>query len=569
MSVKEIFNLRRDGKIDEAYNLALKEYQENSNDTWCIRALAWCLIDLCKRSAKINDNKLLGEYLANLNELTIPSDDDMLMSQIVYVNKLIDKNYVLIVQAKELSKNGKNKEALNILYGILKNNQQDVNLKESIGWEITKVIKNEMQQEKWNISFIEQQLYNYLQLHINPPKLHSIILHYALQLNKDSDKNPNKIKHIKMLPFLQIWGIENFSDEDFEPYYLESMKKFMPSKAERAIRAALDEAIEMNNVDFIHLALPILEKVLQTSKDKLWCIYSRAQANLCIGKIDESLRDAIYVLKEKRLDFWIWAFVGKIYARIDEQKEIACYCKALSLGIQEDFVGGVRLLFATKLISIKEFAYAKYELEKYIQYRQTNEWKIPVEVFDKCNAEWYPKTTPVKNNELSKQYLQIANSILCKGMPHIKANLGDKVEIKTKDGKKKIKYNIYLRNAQNKPIEDRILKREMTLEITEVGMPIFIQAERENGSDRLKIYGINKRDGEYWDMLERRNKEKIRTITDGKYGFTDNNIFVPSKIIAKYSLKESDCIDIFIANMIDKKDNKLKPFVVDIISKIK
>lgn len=46
---KEVFSLRKNGSLDEAYELALKLNDTSSPDDWDKRALGWCLIDLIKR----------------------------------------------------------------------------------------------------------------------------------------------------------------------------------------------------------------------------------------------------------------------------------------------------------------------------------------------------------------------------------------------------------------------------------------------------------------------------------------------------------------------------------------
>ena len=44
-----IYTLRKEGKFEEAYQLALRLYQQSSSDD-INKAFSWVLIDLCKKS---------------------------------------------------------------------------------------------------------------------------------------------------------------------------------------------------------------------------------------------------------------------------------------------------------------------------------------------------------------------------------------------------------------------------------------------------------------------------------------------------------------------------------------
>ena len=52
---KEIFRLRREGEIDQAYAMAREAMAGSFADDWDVRALSWCLVDLLKRAARQND----------------------------------------------------------------------------------------------------------------------------------------------------------------------------------------------------------------------------------------------------------------------------------------------------------------------------------------------------------------------------------------------------------------------------------------------------------------------------------------------------------------------------------
>ena len=56
---RDVFDLRREGKLDEAYAMA-KRLMENPNySVWDKRAFTWCLVDLIKRAnGEINYHRI-------------------------------------------------------------------------------------------------------------------------------------------------------------------------------------------------------------------------------------------------------------------------------------------------------------------------------------------------------------------------------------------------------------------------------------------------------------------------------------------------------------------------------
>ncbi len=62
-SSSDVFKLRREGKIEEALNLAKELYNENSNDEWNAKALGWSLIDKIKISTDLSYRCKLIEEL--------------------------------------------------------------------------------------------------------------------------------------------------------------------------------------------------------------------------------------------------------------------------------------------------------------------------------------------------------------------------------------------------------------------------------------------------------------------------------------------------------------------------
>ena len=88
-SSKDVFALRKAGKLDEAYRMALKLNADTNPDEWDRRALAWCLVSLIKRDFDAGNTQRLEQYRHQLEKMTFDAnEDEALFSQRKYALSL-------------------------------------------------------------------------------------------------------------------------------------------------------------------------------------------------------------------------------------------------------------------------------------------------------------------------------------------------------------------------------------------------------------------------------------------------------------------------------------------------
>lgn len=68
---RDVFSTRKEGKLDEAYKMAIELINKPDNDEWDIKAFAWCVIDLIKRDAQSGKNENIHHYSDQLRNLNI------------------------------------------------------------------------------------------------------------------------------------------------------------------------------------------------------------------------------------------------------------------------------------------------------------------------------------------------------------------------------------------------------------------------------------------------------------------------------------------------------------------
>lgn len=137
---RDVFDLRRGGRIDEAYTMA-KQLMENPDySVWDKRAYAWCLVDLIKR-ANAEDNQAAAErYRNELKPLIITESDGVLFKQTEYVLRVASPVVKTLAAIKSLKDAGHYQDALDKVKDLYAENPDDDSVKNAYGWCLHKVI---------------------------------------------------------------------------------------------------------------------------------------------------------------------------------------------------------------------------------------------------------------------------------------------------------------------------------------------------------------------------------------------------------------------------------------------
>lgn len=237
MDSRRVFELRREGKIQEALNMALQLYQIDPNDTWNQSALAWPLIDMCKAALVQNNLAEAQKYFNQLIAIKFISVDDIITSQIAFLKPKIDINYSKIQEAENLSRNGNHKLALNTMKAMFANHQLLDIHHEAYGWVIYRYIKA----EENNITSLEIRslMRDYMNLsNERPSMLHSTFLIYALNFSKEhSDFN--------LYNFFLLWEPKNLRFEDVSENHKDG--KTYPSLISRIFKEFIDKKVQLDS----------------------------------------------------------------------------------------------------------------------------------------------------------------------------------------------------------------------------------------------------------------------------------------------------------------------------------
>jgi hypothetical protein len=285
---KQIYALRKEGHIQQARSLAESIIQQDRADDSVWQAYAWTLIDICKAHLESGEMRLAQEVANQLEEMSAERFEDqapydnfaeMLVNKIKSLSVSANPYASQIQEAKELSKNGNNQRAWEILSQISSDGNLPLAAHENYGWVIYKYLRecyNGMSSEK-----VRSLLKDYISLgNERPSALHSQILNFALNYSKE-DTN------FKLLSFIKLWGIENFQSTDFENVE-GGAGKSIPSLMSRIARTVVDYSCDdiqefihsLNNEKFTSMLQEqyfwkMLRSVQGGASDETWILFDK------------------------------------------------------------------------------------------------------------------------------------------------------------------------------------------------------------------------------------------------------------------------------------------------------
>ena len=488
---KEVFAKRKEGAIDEAYQMALEIVQAPSVSEWDFKAMSWCLIDLIKRDTQAENQQNLAHYCQQLESIKIDPKDEVLQKGVRNALSLCIPLGHLIAQARAFSKERKHAEAVDLYRKIFSNSRVDVEIHTNFGWELYKLSMQLIAVENFNLAAVKRNMNDYLKLQIEKPSLlHSCFLQLAAKLAGQDKFN--------MLLYSRLWNLDYLRPDDFVRFHSDDGKEF-PSLAEKVIQQASKEAAASDNAQDLNYILPYLDKGIELFPDNIWLKLDKAKVLLSLGRNDDALAFGLDVTKSKVNDYWAWGLLGDILIRANTKAALSCYCKALLCPADDKYTGKVRLKLAQCMAENNEFSAAKHEVETVINYREKEGQKIPEIATKLALQPWFAKTQSSKSNiNYYKTHASAAEILLFSKMPWIAANVGDKFTVPGKENKPKRKIFV---KTPSLPLEVSISESKFSYSKLSLGDALRIKGEFNN-NNRFQVYMVEARNSDtLWDVF--------------------------------------------------------------------
>jgi len=485
----EIKSLRVQGNFDDALALAIQGYQQDPNDIWSLRDLAWVYYDMLKSAVNRKDLQSINNTINSICQLGIPNDETMFYENYNKLKKFSNPQYFDLIEAKEKSKADKRQEALVLYRKLFTLFPMDIEVNDGFAWEIEKELKdlvteiektskNDIVQDR--LYLVRKYLMEFLNLNISKPSnLYSFALIYTFRIATHYEKFPYFVKN---------WGLENFRLEDFERYQKDG--KSFPSLVEKVIISCCKSIEKHGYIDLVDYFLIHFSHITTRFPDNIWLKYHKGKLLLLAKRFEEAKEFILPVVREKQTESWAWGLLGNIFLEEDIEKSIACFSKGILVSNDENFITNIRLDLTKVLVKKDFYTEAKFEIESIINYKSQNNQKLPEEINIFKKREWFSSIQVASNNnELYEKYSEIANSIIFDTLPWLKA------VITGKDMKSELAY-ITFEDKNNTSVK---FKLNDIIKNLDDGAPVRVKAGNEIG--KYTIYALEKREGDYWDLI--------------------------------------------------------------------
>ncbi len=480
MSFKEIKELRQAGKLDEALKMANQALEAEPDNIWNKRAAVWVYYDYLKKYAQPDSFEAFKENLIKIKDLQLPEDEKMVF--------------------------------------------------DNCAWQIGSLVFGLQKAESVDYGRVNELFEIIRDFHFTKPSEAYSFIYKAFHKGYQNWSS--------YLTFADWWNLENLSSEDFIKEEFKGKK--MMSIAEQAYIAYSKKLLEGEPFDSfgqqrvidkekIQSFLPKLDSFIEKHPEYQYPPYYKAKLLLALGDRDDVLSNFLPFAKKKRNDFWVWELLSDIYPS-DDVRKLACLCKALSLKTPGEFVINTRQKLAEILVKQNKFKEAKTEIERIIQVRSNNSWKIPKQIAEWTDQNWYKSTLSFPDNVfLYKQYVKSAEEILFAGIPE------ETIVIEFINENKSL-----ISFVKNRSIHG-FFNYSGLIENPQIGDLIKVRFHGSGSEGFYKVLSINKASNDSTCDAIKDFQGNLRMKEPAIFGFVDD-VFIDSNLIVKNELNKNDMI---------------------------
>jgi hypothetical protein len=495
MSFKEVKELRKSGKLDEALTMANQDLEKEPANIWNKRSIAWVYHDYLKEYASKENAESFIEYLDKIKSLELPADENMIFDTCAFqIGKLI---FALA---------------------------HDEHIDYKIVNHIFESIKD----------------FNFTK----PSEAYSFLYKAFHKCYKT---------WANYIPFADWWNFDNFRTENFlsedfkgkkimsivEQAYIAYSKKLLEGEAKEVNGFLLPKSINKSKINEF---LPKLDAIIEGHPEYQYPPYFKAKLLLALGDEEEVLSNFLPFAKKKRNDFWVWELLADTFQAEDKRK-MACLCKALSLKTPNEFLINTRQKLAEILINESKFQEAKTEIEKILSARNDNNWKIPQQLSEWTEQDWYNKIQSEKDNySFYKQHVKIAEEILFADIPE------EIVVVEFVNENKSI-----LNFIKNKT-EHGFFKYAGMVDKPKIGDLISVRFRGEGQDGFYKVLSIRKITDETSCDALKQFSGNLKMRETANFGFVDD-VFIEPKLIIRHELNKNSLVEGKAVLSFNKKKN--------------
>lgn len=485
---KEVFQLRREGRLQEALQLARQLYAEAPDDPWNIKALFWSLYSVWRDGDRPEGERrrLAEEILA----LPVPADDERAQHALGAVRRAQDPAAPVIAEARKLAQAGNHEQAAAVLEQFLRQHRGNAAGENALAWEILWQLNGLLREENPPAQRIGDLVRRYAQCQAveRPSVIHSRMLEMVARAARAG-------AFPRFCAFLHWWDPNaNLRDEDLTGQTNDEGRVF-PSVVQHVIFAIGKTIEDEPSEEHAQTALGFLQTYVPQYDGEEWFPYFLGIGLCRAGQFDEALRYLVPFARKKSRDFWVWQKLAMCFPA-DDARHLACLCRSVLCGAKgPEFLLTVRQQLATALHAAGHDGEARHEIEAVVALRQQHKWKIPDELARLRKEDWFNAAEPRDGTELFRTLAAQADDILMHDIPWTKALL----QAKDVPGEK-APLAIVLVEFPSGPETIRLRMNAFdVLSSLQSGAPISVRVTTDG--DHKRILALQPWQGQLWDLL--------------------------------------------------------------------
>lgn len=367
--MQQIAQMRRQGRVDEAYAEAHRLLMLNAADPYARIAMAWCIKALCEQASKQADTEAFVKWFGMLEDLKLTEIGERAMH-----NRL--------------------------------------------GWDIYKLLDALKTNPERQIAAADRLFAMVRRMEFNrPDKYYSIMLEaFAIV------KGPQRAGWPGFLDMVEWWGWHNLTATDFLRKSLPN-KRVINSIAERALNACYRSTVSRLQrggmpTERVQQFIDLLTEFSQSHPEFQYTLYQKASLLLILGRRDEARASVLAFAKANQDRFWVWDILADTVDEPDVQ--LSCYCRALSCRADDQFLSRVRLKAAALMHQLGFDGNARAEIRQLHSLYSAHGWHMPRRAVEMKNAEWYQRAeAPADNAAFYRQHLDASEALLFSDQPEV------------------------------------------------------------------------------------------------------------------------------------------------------
>ena len=398
VSSSEVYTLRREDKLDEAYRMACELMKQPRPGERDLKAYGYVLMSLIQRSVERNDETNLTKYVNELRSIVVHGDDVFTRNQ-EKAFRMGNRDYQ---QVERLLQERRYKEAAKIARDVYRRQPNDEGIERLYCQALFNVVKEEATKPSPKGHPIKAYIDAYFGIQGKSRAFYDAYIWSHISKLED-DQGSLQVGTYYLATMNMGLPINAYRGDRKErmPNMAQKGPDHWPSMYGRMTKYVLDHLLLCKDLEQMRAVCEsVASNESKLAEDEAWVItWKRGKVLMACRAYYEARQCILQIIERKGKDYWAWSALGDTYVAEDEKLAVSAYCKALLCRPPLKFGAPLKLKLAKLLVKKQLFQEASVEVAEVLA--------APVEVGKKSYEEaealsqspWYAPESGKEGNQ--------------------------------------------------------------------------------------------------------------------------------------------------------------------------